>query len=91
MNKEAMLGTGLVTAFKAAKTAFKTGKKKGVGSRIGSTVDKGVASLAKTHGYKGNLGGMLKRTAGGEVRGLSNFGKVVGGMGVAGATGYAAG
>jgi len=77
MEKKALLGTGMVTAFKAAKDAFNIGGKKTLTSRFGTTVDTGVSSLAKTHGYKGTAGGMLKRS-GGEVAGLSTKGKVIG-------------
>lgn len=90
MEKTALLGTGLKTAFNAAKKAYSGTKGQPIGRKVNKTANTFVSSVAKTHGYKGNAKGLLNNN-GGEVRGLSNFGKHIAGMGVAGATGYAAG
>ncbi len=88
MEKQAVLGIG--TAIKAGAKAFGL-RQGGVMSKINSFQKETIHNLAKKHKYKGNMGGMLTTRRGGFANGLSNTGKIVGGMGTAGATGYTVG
>ena len=83
---------GVGTAMKGAYQTYKASRAGGgaISKSISGAVDAGAKSLSRKHNYSGNLGGMLK-TNRGRVTGVSNYGKIVGASGTAGAVGLGIG